>query len=74
MFLFSHPWAALLMCTSGVICLKTLGLTVSSVLKTQRDIRSLERDKNLPPETAKDTIVTAPDTLETGYFTASPLH
>jgi uncharacterized protein (TIRG00374 family) len=74
MFLFSHPWAALLMCTSGVICLKTLGLTVSSVLKTQKDNRNLERDKNLPPETAKDTIVTAPDTLETGYFTAPPLH
>ena len=28
MFLL-HPWAALLMCASGVICLKTLGLAVS---------------------------------------------
>lgn len=35
MFIFSHPWAALLMCTTGMICLKTLGLTVSTAIKTQ---------------------------------------
>lgn len=35
MFIFSHPWAALIMCTAGIICLKTLGLTVSTAMKTQ---------------------------------------
>jgi len=35
MFIFSHPWAALLMCTAGLICLKTLGLTISSSMKAQ---------------------------------------
>jgi uncharacterized protein (TIRG00374 family) len=33
MFIFSHPWTALLMCTAGLICLKTLGLTIPSVMK-----------------------------------------
>jgi uncharacterized protein (TIRG00374 family) len=33
MFLFSHPWAALLMCVSGLICLRTLGLTLSSTMR-----------------------------------------
>ncbi|HTK07789.1 MAG TPA: lysylphosphatidylglycerol synthase transmembrane domain-containing protein [Ktedonobacteraceae bacterium] len=32
MFLFSHPWAALLMCVSGLMCLSALGLTVSSAM------------------------------------------
>ncbi|HEU5378696.1 MAG TPA: lysylphosphatidylglycerol synthase transmembrane domain-containing protein [Ktedonobacteraceae bacterium] len=35
MFLFSHPWAALLMCASGMICLKTLGLTASTAIRAQ---------------------------------------
>ncbi len=33
MFLVSHPWSALLMCGSGLVCLKSLGLTVSAALK-----------------------------------------
>ena len=33
MYIFSHPWAALLMCTTGPICLKTLGLTLSTAMK-----------------------------------------
>jgi len=37
MFIFSHPWAALLMCTTGLICLKTLGLTISTTMKTHRE-------------------------------------
>jgi uncharacterized protein (TIRG00374 family) len=32
MFIFSHPWAALLMCVSGMLCLSALGLTVSSAM------------------------------------------
>ena len=35
MFIFSHPWAALLMCATGLTCLSALGLTISSALKVQ---------------------------------------
>jgi uncharacterized protein (TIRG00374 family) len=35
MFIFSHPWAALLMCVSGMACLSALGLTISSAMKVQ---------------------------------------
>lgn len=35
MFIFSHPWAALLMTIAGLICLKTLGLKLSATLKMQ---------------------------------------
>jgi len=35
MFVFSHPWAAVLMCTTGLICLSTLGLTISGAMKVQ---------------------------------------
>lgn len=33
MFIFSHPWAALLMCSIALVCLKTLGLRLSSMMK-----------------------------------------
>ncbi len=33
MFIFSHPWAALLMSAAGLVCLKTLGLTISTTMK-----------------------------------------
>jgi uncharacterized protein (TIRG00374 family) len=35
MFVFSHPWAAILMCTTGLICLSALGLTLSGAMKVQ---------------------------------------
>ncbi len=35
MFVFSHPWAAMLMCTTGLICLSTLGLTITGAMKVQ---------------------------------------
>ncbi|HET7641427.1 MAG TPA: lysylphosphatidylglycerol synthase transmembrane domain-containing protein, partial [Ktedonobacteraceae bacterium] len=35
MFFFSHPWAAVLMCTTGLICLSVLGLTISGAMKVQ---------------------------------------
>jgi len=35
MFFFSHPWAAVLMCTTGLICLSALGLTISGAMKVQ---------------------------------------
>ena len=37
MFIFSHPWAALLMCAMGMICLSALGLTISSAMKVQTE-------------------------------------
>ena len=33
MFVFSHPWAALLMCTTGLACLSALGLTNAGVIR-----------------------------------------
>ena len=39
----SHPWAALIMCTTGLLCLKTLGLTIPIVMKAgaeESDIKS----------------------------------
>lgn len=35
MFIFAHPWSALLMTTTGLICLKTLGLTMSTAMKVK---------------------------------------
>jgi uncharacterized protein (TIRG00374 family) len=35
MFIFSHPWAALIMCVTGMACLSALGLTISSAMKVQ---------------------------------------
>jgi len=34
MFVFSHPWAALLMCTTGLACMSALGLTFAGVIKS----------------------------------------
>jgi uncharacterized protein (TIRG00374 family) len=33
MFLFSHPWTAILMMTSGLICLSVMGLTLRGALR-----------------------------------------
>ncbi|GAC1384825.1 MAG: hypothetical protein NVSMB33_13490 [Ktedonobacteraceae bacterium] len=45
MFVFSHPWAALLMTTTGMACLSALGLTISSAMKVQSEGEKAE----LPP-------------------------
>ncbi len=37
MFVFSHPWAALLMCSTGMACLSGLGLTISTAMKVQTE-------------------------------------
>jgi uncharacterized protein (TIRG00374 family) len=37
MFVFSHPWAAVIMCTTGLICLSALGLTITGAMKVQKD-------------------------------------
>jgi uncharacterized membrane protein YbhN (UPF0104 family) len=50
MFFFSHVWAALLMCTTALICLKTLGLTISTTIKRPPDeshIESVEEQETL---------------------------
>lgn len=74
MFLFGHSWAALIICASGVICFKTLGLAVSTVFKTRTQTHSPESEETLLLEMETDTIVPAPDTLETGLLSAPPLH
>ncbi len=50
MFIFSHPWAALLMCTTGLICLKTLGLTIPNVMKAGTDESDTDSEDALLPE------------------------
>jgi len=37
MFVFSHPWATLLMTITGMACLSALGLTISSAMKVQNE-------------------------------------
>ena len=37
MFVFSHPWAALLMTVSGMACLSALGLKISTAMKVQTE-------------------------------------
>jgi uncharacterized protein (TIRG00374 family) len=36
MFLFSHPWTAFLMASSGLLCLSAMGLTLKSTLRLAR--------------------------------------
>ena len=50
MFIFSHPWTALLMCTSGLICLKTLGLTIPTAMKAQTEESQTESEDVLLSE------------------------
>jgi len=35
MFFFSHPWAALIMSTSGIACLSALGLTLAGAIRVR---------------------------------------
>jgi uncharacterized membrane protein YbhN (UPF0104 family) len=35
MFIFSHPWAAIIQTVAGLACLSALGLTLSGVMKVQ---------------------------------------
>jgi uncharacterized protein (TIRG00374 family) len=37
MFLFSHPWTAILMTVSGLVCLSVMGLTLRNTLRLARD-------------------------------------
>ena len=42
MFVFSHPWAALIQTVAGMACLSALGLTLSSAMKVQRGSENTE--------------------------------
>ena len=42
MFLFSHPWAALLMCTAGILCLRSFGLTIPAAMKARTEESNAE--------------------------------
>jgi uncharacterized protein (TIRG00374 family) len=42
MFLFSHPWAALLMCTTGILCLRSFGLTIPTAMKARAEESNTE--------------------------------
>jgi uncharacterized protein (TIRG00374 family) len=46
MIIFSHPWAAVLMCTAGIMSLKALGLTIPTAMRRQAE----ESEKALLPE------------------------
>jgi uncharacterized protein (TIRG00374 family) len=42
MFVFSHPWTAILMAASGLLCLSLMGLSVRSAIALTRSARSAE--------------------------------
>jgi len=50
MFFFSHPWAALIMCSAGLICLRTLGLTISNTMKMQSEESLAESEEEFSIE------------------------
>ena len=50
MFIFSHPWAAVLMCTAGLVSLKTLGLTIPIVMKKGTEESDIKSENALLPE------------------------
>jgi len=38
MIIFSHPWAAILMCTAGIISLTAMGLTLPTAMRRQAEV------------------------------------
>ncbi len=50
MFFFSHPWAALLMCATGLACLSALGLTISGVIRVRTGENNAKGESILPSE------------------------
>ncbi len=57
MFIFSHPWAALLMCTTGPICLKSFGLTIPTAMKVRTEESDTEGKDTLLPEKQETPII-----------------
>jgi uncharacterized protein (TIRG00374 family) len=56
MFVFSHPWAAVLMCTTGLICLSALGLKLPAVLHRHAE----DSKETLPLVHSEDSKKTIP--------------
>jgi len=50
MFVFSHPWAALIMSTTGIACLSALGLTIPKIMKLQPEESDTESEDALLSE------------------------
>jgi uncharacterized protein (TIRG00374 family) len=50
MFVFSHPWAALIMTTTGITCLSTLGLSIAKVMNPAPEDSDTENEDLLFPE------------------------
>jgi uncharacterized protein (TIRG00374 family) len=50
MFFFSHPWAALIMTTTGIVCLSSLGLKFQSIMKVQFRESDVEKKEVLLPQ------------------------
>jgi uncharacterized membrane protein YbhN (UPF0104 family) len=50
MFVFSHPWAALIMTTCGIGCLSGLGLTIAKIMKAPPEESDTEGKDVLFPE------------------------
>lgn len=44
MFVFSHPWAALIMTTCGIACLSALGLTIAKIMKAPTEESDIESE------------------------------
>ena len=50
MFVFSHPWAALIMTTCGITCLSALGLTIAKIIKGPPEDNDADGEDALLPE------------------------
>ncbi len=50
MFIFSHLWAAVIMCATGAVCLSALGLTIRSVTRLQAGEKEVAGDDRPPSE------------------------
>lgn len=57
MFIFSHPWTAVLMCTAGIISLKALGVTIPTAMRGQAEESDAEREDALLSERGDCTSV-----------------
>jgi uncharacterized protein (TIRG00374 family) len=47
MFFFSHPWAALIMSTTGIACLSALGLSITKIMKQPLEDSDAESEDSL---------------------------
>jgi uncharacterized protein (TIRG00374 family) len=55
MFLFSHPWTALLMAASGILCLSMMGLTLRSTLAMMKAPSERDGQKAVVVQTSEST-------------------